>query len=121
MNYQQRTLKAVTEIHNDQKTGVYSDTHCPLCRIYRDKKGNCVGCVSCSVKGKTMGCCSFKTYMEVRGYKIRAKFWQDVIPILKAIDKKFFTPRFCKSHPEQARKKFAFMIEIDNRIYDKYK
>lgn len=117
MNYQQRTLKAIAEIHKKQKTGEYSFLHCPLCGIY----GHCKGCLSfTAMPDEKDGCSDFKTY-QIGEWLPRAEFWQDVIPVLKAIDRKFFTPRFCKSHPEQARKKFAFMLDIDNRIYDKYK
>lgn len=114
MNFKQRTLTAVAEIHKKQKTGEYYK--CPLCRIYLI----CDGCLNCTAMPNDEGCGNFKTY-NAKTWTIRAKFWQDVIPVLRAIDKKFFTPRFCKAHPEQARRKFAFMIEIDNRIYDKYK
>lgn len=98
MNYKQRTLKAVNEIWGLQKTNDYKDVgfrFCPLCKIYFNNNDNyCDGCV---------------------------KFWADVIPVLKAISKKYFTPRFCKAFPEKARAKFKFMVEIDQKIYDKYK
>lgn len=131
MNYKQKTQKAVLKIWGLQKAGGYRTKNCPLCKIYKENKTKnddcdvCEGCLTfVALKRRDNGCGSFKTFRlsgKTGNWTIRAEHWQDVIPILKAIDRKFFTPRFCKSHPEQARKKFAFMLDIDNKIYNKYK
>lgn len=126
MNYKQRTLKKLMTMYLLQKTGEYNIIYCALCDIYIDNEGvgACTGCISHTATNNDENCSSFKTYILSRDsgdWTIRAEFWENVIPVLKAISKKYFTPRFCKAHPEKARKKFAFMVEIDQKIYNKYK
>lgn len=124
--YKQKTTEAIEEFI-DVKYLLppdklkFNDIDCSLCLVYCRKNGSCDGCLNMVFfdKGSNMtGCGKSKTFFALISHTFtmhrnkRRKFWQIVLPKLKDIPAKYFTPSGFQKKP------FKFMIDIDTELYE---
>lgn len=112
MTKKEQTIKACKELRkkylNPKGKRFFEMSHCPLCDIYTNEDKDCVGCPFSDTYGSA-GCLDFTTSDKLWRYLLdkksksskyrlnkyfiaRADFFKKIIPILRKIPAKRFTP-----------------------------
>ena len=106
MTYKQKAIKACEKLahkyRNPTNEIFFKTSHCPLCDIYFTKNQDCIGCPLNDELMYLFGCDQFNTYKKAEmnqyssrkkeSFENRAKLFDKIIPILKKIPAKRFTP-----------------------------